>query len=275
MESFILFLYKSGRFLVFFILQAICVWLIVTRNSEQRAAFMEITDEYAGRIYSFTENVDAYFRLKETNRELAEENARLHKQLEVRNAALEYISFDRTDSSLLNRFEFIPAKVVNNSVYGTGNYITINKGALDGIKRGMGVVSPSGVVGKVKSTSKHFSVLYSLLHTDMLTSCRIGNSDLTGAVKWNGDDPNTLSLVYIPKHARFEKGDTVFTSDLNAVFPRSLPVGIIKENTIIKGENSIPLKPAVRFDRLSYVYVIKNELKSEQDSLENSAERVK
>lgn len=275
MESFILFLYKSGRFLVFFILQAICVWLIVTRNNAQRVAFMEITDEYAGKMYSITESVDSYFHLKVTNKELAEENARLHKQLEIRNAALEYVSFDRADSFLINRFEFIPVKVVNNSVYGIGNYITINKGSLDGIKRGMGVISPSGIVGKVKSTSKHFSVLYSLLHTDMLTSCRIGNGDLTGAVRWNGEDPNTLSLVYIPKHAKFEKGDTVFTSDLNAVFPSGLPVGIIKESMLKKGESSVPLKPAVRFDRLSYVYVIKNELKNEQDSLENLAKGVK
>ena len=42
----------------------------------------------------------------------------------------------------------IEAEVINNSLRKRKNYITINKGSIDGIEEGMGVISNSGVVGK-------------------------------------------------------------------------------------------------------------------------------
>ncbi|MDB2613267.1 rod shape-determining protein MreC [bacterium] len=47
--------------------------------------------------------------------------------------------------------------IINKSVARANNYITIDKGKIDGIKKGMGVVSNNGVIGIVKETSKHFS----------------------------------------------------------------------------------------------------------------------
>ena len=67
----------------------------------------------------------------------------------------------------------ISAEVINNSVHKPNNYITIDKGRNDGVKKGMGVISSSGVVGIVKETSRHFSTILSILHSKSKVSVEL------------------------------------------------------------------------------------------------------
>ncbi len=84
------------------------------------------------------------------------------------------------DSELLNKFNFVKAEVLDNSVSLTRNYITLNKGSKDGIIEEMGVVGTSGIVGKIKSVSDHFSIASSILHQDLLTSATVKNRNVFG-----------------------------------------------------------------------------------------------
>lgn len=77
------------------------------------------------------------------------------------------------DSSFSNNFNFWSARVINNSINLSQNYITLNKGSLDGVEEGMGVFNEQGIVGRVKGTSSHFSSVISVLHTDLLISSKI------------------------------------------------------------------------------------------------------
>ena len=107
-----------------------------------------------GRINSVNEGIRDYFSLGETNEILAEQNVALRKKIEQQNQVLYSLrSREFPDSTIINRFDFIPAKVVNNSVDRSTNYITIDKGEDFGIEPGMAVISAGGAVGKVKVTS--------------------------------------------------------------------------------------------------------------------------
>ena len=64
-----------------------------------------------------------------------------------------------------NNFNYIPAKIINKSVFKRNNFLTINKGSKDGINVGMGVVTDKGVIGVIYSVSENYALILSLLHS--------------------------------------------------------------------------------------------------------------
>jgi rod shape-determining protein MreC len=181
----------------------------------------------------------------------------------------EYASYDTT---LQSEYEFIPAKVVRNSTHRSNNYLTINKGSADGIRPGMGVISPKGIVGKVEMCSEHFATISSLLHSRTWVSAAIKNTNNIGSVKWEGNSPLYAKLMHMPSHYKIQVGDTVLTSGHNAVFPPDLPIGVIHKLEVKPNEtfHDVDLRLSTDFNTLTYVYVIKYLRKSEQDSLEQA-----
>ena len=81
-----------------------------------------------------------------------------------------------------------------------------------------------------------------------------------------------VELRYIPRHVKLHAGDTVVTSGYNAVFPEGILVGVIKEVNL-KEETpfyDIKVELAQDFGNLTFVEVIKSNLKQEMDSLKQA-----
>jgi rod shape-determining protein MreC len=273
MERLFGFIYLYRVFFTFLALQFFCAWLLVQNNAYHSAGFFNTSNQLAARTVAVSQNINAYFSLREVNRQLAEENARLRKKLEQRNQSLYRLDTREVkDRAVINRFDFISARVINNSTRLYKNHITINKGRNNGIEPGMAVINASGAVGKVKSASAHFAVLISLLNIDNQISCAVKNSDYFGTAQWDGTDPRMIDLKYIPRHAKPAAGDTVVTSGYNAVFPPGVPVGVI-EQVSLKPEAvfyDIRVRLAQDFARLNFVEVVRSRLRHEQDSLEKT-----
>src|SRR5258706_1981735 len=271
MERLLNFVYAYRALFTFLALEFFCAWLIVENNQYQSTKFFNSSNRISARIISFSSTVREYLSLRDINTDLAGENADLRKKLEQRNQSL--YSFDvreLRDPAIINRFDYVSAKVVNNSTGFTKNFITINKGTDAGIKPGMAVISAKGAVGKVKSVSKHYSVLISLLNIDEQASSVIKSLGYVGTSQWHGVDPRQVELLYIPRHVKLHTGDTVVTSGYNAIFPEGVLVGVIKEVNL-KEETpfyDIKVELAQDFGNLTFVEVIKSTLKHEKDSLE-------
>lgn len=271
MERLLKFIYEYRAFLTFLFLELTCAWLIVENNQFQSSAYFNSSNRAAARVLGFSQGVREYFSLRTINRDLAEENAILRTTLEQRNQRIFADQIpELKDVSIANRFEYIGAKVVSNSTQLYKNYITLDKGKLDGIQPGMAAISSSGAVGKVKSVSDHFSVLISLLHTDEMVSCVIKQKDYFGTAQWDGADARFTNLRYIPRHANPAVGDSVVTSGYNAIFPNGVLVGVIRSATL--NEESpfwiVKVELAQDFSKLSFVELVKSNLKNERDSLE-------
>jgi rod shape-determining protein MreC len=163
--------------------------------------------------------------------------------------------------------------VINNSIRRTNNYLTLAAGSQDGVKPGMGVISPDGTVGRIKTVSRHYSTVTSLLHSQMLVSAKIKKDNTFGTIKWTGGDYRTALLDYIPLHVKPAKGDTIVTSGYNAVFPEGILVGTISqvEKEADRSFYTIRVKLSVDFAQISYVYVVENPKRAEQDSLQLAA----
>jgi rod shape-determining protein MreC len=285
MHKLFAFLYLYRAFLVFVILEVLCVFLIVRNNSYHSAAFYTSSNQYAGMVLDFQQSVSDYFRLSSVNSALARENADLRQLLyryrgeEMPDSVLTGLdsipsfwlaSLGHQEASSPPDFRLIPAKVVNNSIRKANNFLTLNAGTANGIEPGMGVITADGVVGRVKAASTHYATVTSLLHSQTMVSAKVKRTDAFGSVKWDGDDYEVATLHFIPLHIKLAEGDTIVTSGFNSVFPEGVIIGTIRSfsKELDKSFFTVQVNLSVDFSRLSYVYVVENNRKSEREELE-------
>ncbi|ANQ50214.2 rod shape-determining protein MreC [Flammeovirga yaeyamensis] len=277
-------IFRYRVFLLFLFLEIVAAGLIVNNNSYQRSIVLSSSNTLVGGIYNTTSNVTQYFNLTEVNEGLLDENAILRKQIELLQVGI--ASDSVTDSSKENitnlfygmsdtvAYDFIPARVINNSMYRMANYITLNKGRKDGIEPGMGIMTQAGVVGQVKTVSDNFATCYSLLHREMNVSAELKRTGDLCTVKWDTQDPTTASANYLPLHLDINVGDTITTSGFNTVYPEGVMLGVVSEASRVPSERFwlITIDVSVDFSKLHHVYVSKSLFRAEKDSLENIAE---
>lgn len=271
MERLFYFIYQYRAFFTFILLEVFCFWLVVQNNQYQGARFFNSSNTVVASLNNFSQSIRDYFLLRDVNSTLAEENATLRRQVEQENQRLQ--AFDTLalrDSTLIRRFDFTSAKVVNNHVDLFKNYITINKGKDAGIESGMAVISPLGAVGKVKMVSNHYSVVTSLLHIDVMVSAVLKRTGHFGTIQWDGLNSDIVKFKFIPRHVKPIVGDSVVTSGYNAIFPEGVMIGTITGFTLSDEAIAydIDVKLSQDFRKLSFVTVVRSELKHEQDSLE-------
>jgi rod shape-determining protein MreC len=275
MERLFLFVYQYRAFFTFVVLEVFCFWLIVENNQYQGAKFFNSSNTVVASLNNFSQSIRDYFLLSEVNRTLAEENAELRRTVEQQKHLIEKTyEVSVYDTSFVNRYDFISAKVVNNQIDRVKNYITINKGEEAGVKAGMAVISPLGAVGKVKTVSKHFSVVTSVLHIDYMISAMLSKTSHFGSVQWNGRSPEFTKLNYIPRHVKLAVGDTVVTTGFSAVFPEGIIIGTVSEINLSPEALTYDITVALSqdFRKLSYVSVVTSALKEEKDGLEKLVE---
>jgi rod shape-determining protein MreC len=171
-------------------------------------------------------------------------------------------------------YEFISAKVINSSTNKLQNYITLNKGAIDGLKQDMGVVSDEGVVGIIKTVSNRFAVVIPILNPKIQISCKFKRNNYTGGLLWGGEDYRYANLTDIARHVELSLGDTLITSGLTSTFPEGIPVGNIEDFNIKESDAyyKIKVKLAVNFRTLSHVKVINYLNYQEQKGIEKKSE---
>jgi rod shape-determining protein MreC len=270
MERLLKFIFEYRALFTFLFLEALCAWLIVENNKFQSSAYFNSSNRMAASVLGFSQGVREYLSLRTINYELAQENAILRSALEQRNERIFAAQIpELKDSLLARRFEFIEAKVLSNSTEFYKNYITIDKGTQDGIQPGMAAINMNGAVGKVKSASDHFAVITSLLHTDEMVSCVIKHKEYFGTAQWDGTDARYTQLRYIPRHANPAVGDSIITSGFNVVFPKGILVGVVQSASLSEEAPFWNIKVALaqNFSKLSFVELVKSNLKQERDSL--------
>lgn len=265
MQNLLYFLYRFRTFGLFLLLEGICAWLIISYNTRPNAAFLNSSNGLVAGINTFTSNTGDYFQLREINENLIRENLLLRSQLA--NVALEAKPLD----SSARQYNLYQAKVINNTYRRSLNFLTLDAGYADNVEPGMGVIAANGIVGQVKSVSKNFATVTSLLHRSLLISSSVKNTKTLCTVQWDGESPLEASLKYIPRHIPLHEGDSIVTSGYNAVFPEGIPIGTVTNFRLEDNDvfYEAKIKLAVDFSSLEYVYLIQNEMKVERDSLES------
>jgi len=254
--------------LLFVLLETIAIWMIVSNNSQQGSVFFNSANQISAGILNTQTDIIDYFSLSSVNKALVEKNAELLAELEQYRKPADSL-YIPLDSALEATFQFKGAKVINNSINLSQNYMTINKGSRHGIHEGMGVFNEEGVVGRVKGVTKNFATVISLLHTELLVSSKIASTEVFGSIKWDGVDPQKAKMLYVPRHVQVKVGDKVVTSGYNAVFPEGIPIGTVIEVKPGPETNylDITVELSTDFTKISYVYLVENDLVEELENL--------
>ncbi|HEX7367120.1 MAG TPA: rod shape-determining protein MreC [Pelobium sp.] len=264
------FINKYNAFFFLIIYLTVSLVLLVKNNDFQRASTFNTSNQIVGSIYKEVNSVNKYLNLNLVNDSLAKENVRLRNRLKSSFLDDSVVSKNVEDTINHVKYEYILAEVVNKYITSRNNYITINRGSKDGIKKGMGVIGPSGVVGIVWNVSENFASIQSILHEDTRITSSIENTPYFGPLIWEGKNPNVVTLTDIPNQLNLKPKARVVTSGLGVIFPKGILIGTVLKAGV-KGGGSfldISVKLATNFYALQYVYVIKNNFQTEQETLE-------
>jgi rod shape-determining protein MreC len=202
--------------------------------------------------------------------QLAAENADLRRQIEQSYHVFDRRVFIVEDTVFRQQYDYVHAQIIKNTINRRNNYLMINKGSNQGIREGMAVISPNGVVGIVRAVSNNFSSIMSLLHSDARLSARIDrNSFSTGSVSWDGRNVTMAQMLEIPPHIDVYVGDTIITSGFSLNFPEGIFIGVVRNVHTRPADlfHSLDIELSTDFHTLNHVYVIRNLSRHEFDYL--------
>ena len=287
MRNLLEFLAKYNHWFVFLILEVVSMVLLFQYNSYQGSAWFSSANAVTGKLYEWDANVETFFSLTKVNQELTQRNAYLEQEVQKLSDSLVSATKDssiyhRDQFALLRNYRLIPAKVVANSIDKPGNLMTIDKGSADGIRKDMGVISGTGVVGIVYLVAEHYAIVIPVLNTKLNISCMIQNRGYFGYLRWKGGVSDLAYLEEVPRHAHFKLGDYVVTSGYSAVFPPGVRVGRILHvfNSADGLSYRVQLRLSTDFARLRDVCVIDDTamkerleiMRAAQDSIESNGD---
>lgn len=270
MRSLIRYLIKNYAFLLFLLLEVLSLAFVFNFNQYHKVQYLNSSNRFVGNVYGSFQLIVQYFELATVNKELAEENALLKSELQLVHSVIEVDSLNVSATLADSSFRYIPARVINNSVHRTQNYLTINKGRKHGIKPDQGIISPQGIVGVITGVSDNYSVGFSVLNNRWGPSAKLKRNGYFGPIEWEGTDYQTARLMEIPFHVDVQVGDTIVTSGYSAFFPEGVPIGIVSSFEQPQGESfyEIQIKLSVDYKSISYVYIVDHLRKYEIDELE-------
>ena len=253
--------------------------LLFSGNPFQHHVYLTSANELSSGLYRATNSVSSYFFLKEINEDLQRRNSDLELEIYrlndvIRDYKEQAMADTMTVDSALTRYHFIIAHVINNSINRAHNYITIEKGRLDGVEPEMGVMDQNGIVGIVNVVGDHTARLISVLNPYLRLSCKVKGHDQVGSLVWDGQDPSEAVLEELPKHSEFVPGDTIVTSGYSSVFPEGVPVGTVVSSTRDMEDNfyTLRVKLFTDFSTLSTVRVIRDNMRDELVTVEKELE---
>lgn len=279
MNNLLNFFVKHSAWFIFAIYVILSLVLLFKDNPYQQSVYLTSANQVSAAVYKAFNSVTSYFHLRDINESLQERNAALEMELiELRNqmADMALLSPDTLKQPALQQYTFVMAGVISNSIAQPNNYITINRGHMDGVAPEMGVIDQNGVVGIVNVVGPHAARVISLLNPHMRLSCKLQGSGFYGSLVWDGKSPQHAVLEELPKHMTYHKGDTIVTSGYSAVFPEGIIVGTIEG--LARGMSdsflSLRIKLTTNFSQLSSVRVITNSMRGQIEALRRAEQGI-
>lgn len=132
-----------------------------------------------------------------------------------------------------NPSKMIGARVIGATTGMGGKSVLIDRGIAAGVRKGMAVVTPDGIVGKVLAVYPFASQVLAVSDPGFAAGVESQRNHTFGVLKGTGN--GGAKVDYVPDGQKVEVGETFYTSGEDRVFPRGLPVG--KVTAVSAGAN--------------------------------------
>jgi rod shape-determining protein MreC len=199
------------------------VWAVTAVTPAAR-----IVEGLRGGGVGFIRNYIMLHEADADNRRLQAENGRL--KLENIFLKNELNTADRAKALQLFQAH-TPSKTLAATVIGSGagsnsKVVFVDRGTVSGVARGMAVVTPDGIVGKVIAAYPTASEVLLITDPEFAAGVVSQKSLVRGTLKGQG---KPLCLVdYVPFEEKAEPGEWFYTSGDDRIFPRGFPVGVVR-----------------------------------------------
>jgi rod shape-determining protein MreC len=208
--------------------------------------------------------------LKKKIAQLQEENHQMQEMAIANERYRKLLQFREEGSGPM-----ISAEVIGRDPSSWFRSVTINKGEMEGVYKGMAVISPEGAVGQILKTSLHYATV--LLITDYNSALDAIVQRTRSKTIVEGTEENRCQLKYLLRTEDVVVGDIVVTSGLGGKFPKGLKVGEI-QSVEKKGYGVFQhaeLIPSVDLTKLEEVLILKESSLPDWPSVPARQERVR
>ncbi|MBW7650798.1 rod shape-determining protein MreC [Anoxybacillus sp. ST4] len=235
---------------------------IVHKPAQLVAGFFENVNDLR---HTYEENkrlkahLEQYVLLQSEVESLKKENERLRELLDKKESLRDFVA--------------IQATVVGRNPDRWEETLIVNKGSQHGVEKNMAVITPQGLIGKVRSVSP-FSATVQLLSAkdrqNRISAFIQGDENVFGLIEGYDEEREALLLKRIPYDAKIKKGQRVFTSGLGGIFPKGLFIGEVEE--VVADEYGLTqiayVKPAANFYDIDDVIIVKRKIDMVQEEEE-------
>lgn len=197
--------------------------------------------------------------VRQQNQELQQQIARL--RLEQAAFAEDAVQGHRLQALLAFQQHYIgstvAAQVIGTSGSDLSRVIYIDKGADYNLKPDMAVITPDGIVGKLRDVFPHTSQV--LLISDQTSGAGVLLASTRILAILHGTSTGHIQITNLTADSRIKPGETVLTSGGDQIYPRGLPVGTIESITPDPDHQpytAIRIHPAANLSQLEEVLVI-------------------
>jgi rod shape-determining protein MreC len=154
-------------------------------------------------------------------------------------------------------YKTLAAQAIGSSGSDSSKVFYINKGSSDGIDRDMAVITPEGIVGKIREVYPHSAQVLAINDQTSGAGVILETTRIRGILR--GDAAGHPQIVGILADQRIQPGEKVLTAGGDLIFPRGLPVGEVVRVMPDPDRDSfidVIVKPAAHLDQLDEVLVI-------------------
>jgi len=146
----------------------------------------------------------------------------------------------------------LPAQAIGSSGSDQSRVFYLDKGASEGLRPDMAVITADGIMGKVRDVFPHTAQVLAINDQTSGAGVILETTRVRGIL--TGNASGQLEIVGILADDRIKPGEKVLTAGGDLVFPRGLPVGEV-ERVVRDPERDafidVILKPAAHLDRLT------------------------
>ena len=154
-------------------------------------------------------------------------------------------------------FKTLAAQAIGSSGTDQSRVFYLDKGKNDGLDRDMAVITPDGIVGKVRDVFPHSAQVLAINDQTSGAGVILESTRIRGILR--GNVIGQTQIVDIIADQRIQPGEKVLTAGGDEIFPRGLPVGTVQKisrDPDRDGFINVLIKPAAQLDRLDEVLVI-------------------
>ena len=154
------------------------------------------------------------------------------------------------------KMDLIAAQVIGRDPVTDVEGILINRGMNDGIKHGLAVITPDGVVGYIARMDSNTASVRVLTDRYAVIDAVVQRTRARGIVE--GKNRTTCRLRYIERAVDVAVGDLIVTTGIASLFPRGFPIGRVTsvEETKYGVSQKVDIEPLVHPSTLEEVFVI-------------------